>query len=399
MTKGTLNISGEQMARLSKVSLGLKRTAIREMNEFSKEFPNVLSFAQGEPDFNTPPHIVESAIEALRSGKTKYAPNAGIDELKKAISQKYLASHNLLYNWKTQVVITSCGMDNLRMASLAILDPDDEMIVPNPTWSNHPNHPFMASGKAIEVPVFEKDGFMYDIHELRKKISDRTKAILLNSPSNPTGGVISLKQLKELCNFAKENNLLIISDEVYEKIIFDDLPFYSPAMIDGMQDQVIICNSFSKTYAMTGWRLGYIVGPEDIIHGIEMINENSIASVNTFVQYAGVTALTATQDCVTQMVQLFQKRRDIVYEKINKIDGLSCLKPKGAFYAFINIRETGLKSKNFCTMLLKDQQVALVPGIGFGSGGEGFVRMSYAISEEKIHEGIDRIARFVSTIQ
>ena len=133
-------------------------------------------------------------------------------------------------------------------------------------------------------------------------------------------------------------------------------------MIDGMQDQVIICNSFSKTYAMTGWRLGYIVGPEDIIHGIEMINENSIASVNTFVQYAGVTALTATQDCVTQMVQLFQKRRDIVYEKINKIDGLSCLKPKGAFYAFINIRETGLKSKDFCTMLLKDQQVALVPG-------------------------------------
>ena len=136
--------------------------------------------------------------------------------------------------------------------------------------------------------------------------------------------------ISALCNFAKENNLLIISDEVYEKIIFDDLSFYSPAMIDGMQDQVIICNSFSKTYAMTGWRLGYIVGPEDIIHGIEMVNENSIASVNTFVQYAGVTALTATQDCVTQMVQLFQKRRDIVYEKINKIDGLSCLKPKGA---------------------------------------------------------------------
>ena len=386
------------MGRLSDIGMGLNRTAIREMNELSKQFDNVISFAQGEPDFDTPSHIVESAIDALRAGKTKYAPNAGINELKQAIAAKYLASHKIDYDWNTQIVITPCGMDNLRMSALAVLNPNDEMLIPNPTWSNHPNHPFMASGKTIEVPVFEENGFMYNVQDLNKKISPKTKAILLNSPSNPTGGVISLNQLKELCEFVKKNDLLLISDEVYEKIIFDELPFYSPAMIDGMQDRVIICNSFSKTYAMTGWRLGYIVGPKDIVHGIEMINENSIASVNTFVQYAGVTALNSSQDCVKEMVQSFQKRRDIVYEKINKINGLSCLKPKGAFYAFINIRKTGLNSKDFCMKLLKEQHVALVPGYGFGSAGEGYVRMSYATSEEKILRGIDRIAKFISTI-
>lgn len=386
------------MDRISKIGSKLKRTSIREMNELSKNYPDVITFAQGEPDFDTPAHIVESAIRALREGKTKYAPNAGIDELKIAIAKKYLESHNLTLDWKTQVVITSCGMDNLRMASLAILDHNDEILVPNPTWSNHPNHPFMASGKAVEVPVYEKNGFMFDVSDLSEKISPKTKAILLNSPSNPTGGVISYPQLEKLCDFAIKHDLIIISDEVYEKIVFDNSIFYSPAMVDGMQNNVVICNSFSKTYAMTGWRLGYVVGPADIIHAIEMINENSIASVNTFVQYAGVTALSSSQDCVKKMVLSFQSRRDIVYEKINKIDKLSCIKPKGAFYAFINIQKTGLSSKDFCTQLLKSQHVALVPGSGFGSGGEGYVRMSYATSEEKILRGIERIATFVSTL-
>ena len=386
------------MGRVSKLGGSLTRSKIRVMNELCDQYDHVISFAIGEPDFTTPKHIIEAAVDALHAGKTKYSPNAGISKLRQTLAEKIKRTHGVEYNWSQEVIITGSGMDTLRLASQAILDPGDEMLVPNPTWSNHPNHPVLFGGKAVMVPVYEKDGFMYDVKVLEKYTTDKTKALLLNSPSNPTGGVISKEQLEALCTFCKDHDLIIISDEVYEHIIYDGLKFYSPAMIEGMKDRVVICNSFSKTYAMTGWRLGYAAGPADIIHAMELINENSISCVNTFVQLAGIEALTASQDCVADMVSSYQRRRDIIYEGINAIEGLSCIRPKGALYAFINIQKTGLNSEEFAKSLIMKKQVCVVPGSGFGSAGEGFIRICYATSDANIKEGLVRIKEFVDEI-
>lgn len=387
------------MAFVSRIGGGLERSKIRKMNELCDQYENVISFAIGEPDFPTPQHIVDAAIRALQEGKTKYAPNAGISELRQEIAKKVKRTHGVDYDWATETVITACGMDTLRIASLALLDADDEMLIADPCWTNHPNHPFMASGKAVLVPVYEKDGFMYNVDVLEQYVTDRTKVLLLNSPSNPTGGAVTREQLEQICDFAVRHDLFIVSDEVYEFILYDNLKFYSPAMIEGMKDRVVICDSFSKTYAMTGWRLGYAVGPADVIRAMELINENSLASVNTFVQYAGIEALRASQDCVKEMTASFQHRRDLIYDGINAIEGLSCIKPKGAFYAFVNIQETGLTSDEFALRLIQEQQVCVVPGSGFGAAGEGFIRISYATSEELIKEGLRRIGLFMNHLR
>ena len=387
------------MAYVSRIGRSLERSKIRKMNELCEKYDNVISFAIGEPDFPTPRHIVDEAIKALNEGKTKYAPNAGIKELRQEIAKTVKRTHGLDYDWETETIITACGMDTLRIASLALLEADDEMLIPDPTWANHPNHPFMASGRPVRVPVYEKDGFMYDVDELEKHITGKTKVLLLNSPSNPTGGVCTEKQMAEICSFCIDHDLFVVSDEVYQHIIYDGLRFCSPAMMPKMKERTLICNSFSKTYAMTGWRLGYAVGPADVIRAVELINENSLASVNTFVQYAGIRALADPQDCVREMCARFQARRDMVYSGINQIDGLSCIKPKGAFYAFVNIKETGLSSEDFARRLIEEQQVCVVPGNGFGEAGEGFVRLSYATSEANIQEGLRRIAAFMETLR
>ena len=386
------------MAYVSRIGRSLERSKIRKMNELCEKYDNVISFAIGEPDFPTPRHIVDEAIKALNEGKTKYAPNAGIKELRQEIAKTVKRTHGLDYDWETETIITACGMDTLRIASLALLEADDEMLIPDPTWANHPNHPFMASGRPVRVPVYEKDGFMYDVDELEKHITGKTKVLLLNSPSNPTGGVCTEKQMAEICSFCIDHDLFVVSDEVYQHIIYDGLRFCSPAMMPKMKERTLICNSFSKTYAMTGWRLGYAVGPADVIRAVELINENSLASVNTFVQYAGIRALADPQDCVREMCARFQARRDMVYSGINQIDGLSCIKPKGAFYAFVNIKETGLSSEDFARRLIEEPQVCVVPGNGFGEAGEGFVRLSYATSEANIQEGLRRIAAFMENL-
>ncbi len=386
------------MGRVSKIGGAVDRSKIREMNELCEQYDQVISFAIGEPDFITPKHIIDSAVHALKTGHTKYAPNAGLSELRQVIAEKIKRTHGVSYDWSKEVIITGSGMDNLRLVFQAILDQDEEVLIPNPTWSNHPNHPILASGKSIMVPVYEKDGFMYDVEVLEKYVTDKTKAVLLNSPSNPTGGAITEEQLVAFCHFCKKHDLIVVSDEVYEHIIYDGLKFYSPAMIEGMQDRVIICNSFSKTYAMTGWRLGYAVGPDDIIRGMEMINENSISCVNTSVQMAGITALTSSQDCVKDMVASYQRRRDMVYDGISAMKGLSCIRPKGALYAFVNIQETGLTSDEFARNLIIQKQVCVVPGSGFGSAGEGFVRICYAVSDQDIIEGLGRMEEYVDDL-
>ena len=391
------------MNRVSKTGKCLDRSFIRvfleKQNKIAEGCNDMISFTIGEPDFQTPPNIVEAAIQALSEGKTKYAPNAGIPELRKAISEELEKTHGVHYDPETEIVITPSGMDTLRLASMALLDDGEEMIVNDPCWANHPNHSRIAHGKPVMVPVHEKNNFFYDLDELETYLTERTKVVLLNSPNNPTGAVIFYDALVAFCVFCKRHDLFVISDEVYYNIIFDGLKFYSPAMVEGMKERVLISQSFSKTYAMTGWRLAYAAGPADVIEAVGRLNENSISCVNTFVQWAGVAALKGTRTYIDAMVQEFENRRNIVYEGINAIPGLSCVKPQGAFYAFVNISETGLRSEEFAVRLLEDKHVGVVPGTGFGPSGEGFVRLSYATSTENIKEGIRRIREFMDDLR
>ena len=388
------------MNRVSKVGGCLERSSIRvlleKQNTIAKSCDDMISFTIGEPDFPTPPNIVEAAVRALREGKTKYAPNAGIPELRQAIARDIKKNYGVEYNSETEIVITPSGMDTLRLAAQALLDDDQEMIVNDPCWSNHSK---MAHGKPVFVPLKEENNFAYSIEDLEAAVTEKTKVILLNYPNNPTGAVISYEDLTAFCDFCKRHDLIVISDEVYHKIIFDGLKFYSPAMIEGMKERVIISQSFSKTYAMTGWRLAYAAGPADLIEAIGRLNENSISCVNTVVQWAGVEALTGTTEYVDAMVAEFQRRRDIVYQGINEIPGLSCVKPQGAFYAFVNIKGTGLTSAEFSNRLLEEKHVGTVPGTGFGISGEGFVRLSYATSTENIREGLRRMGEFVAELK
>ena len=388
------------MNRVSKVGGCLERSSIRvlleKQNTIAKSCDDMISFTIGEPDFPTPPNIVEAAVRALREGKTKYAPNAGIPELRQAIARDIKKNYGVEYNSETEIVITPSGMDTLRLAAQALLDDDQEMIVNDPCWSNHSK---MAHGKPVFVPLKEENNFAYSIEDLEAAVTEKTKVILLNYPNNPTGAVISYEDLTAFCDFCKRHDLIVISDEVYHKIIFDGLKFYSPAMVEGMKERVIISQSFSKTYAMTGWRLAYAAGPADLIEAIGRLNENSISCVNTVVQWAGVEALTGTTEYVDAMVAEFQRRRDIVYQGINEIPGLSCVKPQGAFYAFVNIKGTGLTSAEFSNRLLEEKHVGTVPGTGFGISGEGFVRLSYATSTENIREGLRRMGEFVAELK
>jgi aminotransferase len=383
---------------LSKRAESIGRTKIRAMYELQDQYKNVISFAVGEPDFATPSHIVDACIKAIKEGKTTYAPNSGILELRKAIADYTYKTHQVSYSWEDEILITAGGMNALRSAIDALINTEDEVIVPNPYWSNHANHPVMALGKSIKVPVYEEDNFMYNKDQLKKYVTDKTKVIILNSPSNPTGCVIDKKTLTELCDYCIEKDLIILSDEVYQRIIYDGRKFLSPVMIKGMKERTIICNSFSKSYSMTGWRLGYALGPKNIINAMLRINENTIACAPTFVQYAGVTALRGPQDCVDNMVEAFCKRRDIIYERINKMERLKCIKPQGAFYAFVNIKDTKLTSDEFSKRLLHEKQVTVIPGNGFGDAGSGYIRMSYALSEKELILGLNRIEEFVKSL-
>ena len=368
------------MKKISRAGACLERSMIRlfleEQERIAKTCDDMISFTVGEPDFIAPPNVALACIRAIAEGKTKYAPNAGLSELKEAVSQKMEQIYGKHYDASTEIVITNSGMDGLRLTFAAILDEGDEVIVGDPAWSNHPNHPVLAGGKSVRVPLREENNFTYRIEDLEAAVTDKTRAVLLNSPNNPTGAVIQYEDLLALCDFVTRHDLYLVSDEVYYNIIFDGMKFWSPAMIDGMKDRTIIIQSFSKTYAMTGWRLG----------------------VNTAVQWAGIEALSGeqTQPYLDMMVASFQERRDVVYRMINEIPGLSCVKPQGAFYAFVNIAGTGMKAADFATKLLRNYHVGLVPGTGFGPDCENYVRISYATSMENICEGIRRIGRFVA---
>lgn len=385
------------MPFVSEKSKGMPCSVIREMFAMQAGLENVVSFALGEPDFTTPKHIIDATVASFQRGETHYTPNTGIPALRKAVSETY-EKRGLCYR-PEEILIGAGGVSIMNLACGAILDEGDEVLIPDPGWPNYRGMILQWGAVPVPVAVREEDGFMYTAETLRRAVTKKTKAIIINSPSNPTGGVASAATLKQIANFVQERDLYVISDEIYHELVWSGEPYTSIAQFSGMKERTVIMDGFSKQYAMTGFRLGWGAAPKEVIVTMTKLLENMLSSVNEGVQWGGVAALTGDQSCVEEMKRVYLRRRDLMVNGLNSINKISCLMPQGAFYAFANISRTGLSSREFAVRLLQDKHTAVVPGTGFGQAGEGFIRLSYATSEEKILEGLKRMGEFVKSLE
>jgi len=353
---------------------------------------DVCSFSAGEPDFDTPDHIKAAATKALDDGKTRYGPAAGEPALRRAIAQKLRADNGLNYDAEN-VIVTNGGKHSLYNLMMVAINPGDEVIIPAPYWVSYPEMVKLAGGVPIIINTSPESGYKITPAQLRAAISPHTKLFILNSPSNPTGMVYTPAEIRALAQVVLEAKIHVVSDEIYEKILYDDTKHLSIGSISPeIFDRTIISNGFAKAYAMTGWRLGYLAGPEPLISAMTTLQSQSTSNVCTFAQYGAIAALEDSQNCVETMRQAFEKRRAAILERVNTIPGLSAPKPDGAFYIYINIHALDMPSLEFCNTLLEEKYVATVPGIAFGS--EGTIRISYAADMDTIHRGMDRLEAF-----
>jgi aspartate aminotransferase len=394
---------------LSKRASSLKPSPTLTINAKEKALKaqglDIVGFGVGEPDFDTPDHIKKAAIDAINEGFTKYTPAAGIDPLKDAIIEKFKRDNHLTY--KRDEVIVSCGgKHSLYNLFQTLFEKGDEVIIPIPYWVSYPPMVELAGAKPVLVDTSEKDDFQITKRLLKKHITKKTKGIVLNYPSNPAGSVYSVENLKEIGKIAVENNIYIISDEIYEKLTYDGYTHTSIASIDpSFKERTIIAHGVSKTYAMTGWRIGFAAGPKEIIQAMSNIQSQSTSNPTSISQKAAVAALNGPQDFIKTMVSEFKKRRDFLVRELRSIEGVTCYNPKGAFYVFPNFNKLlcrkykGKKigsSSVLTEILLEDFHTAVVPGVEFGK--EGYLRLSFATSMEVIKKGVERIKKAVAAL-
>lgn len=367
---------------------------------------DVVGFGAGEPDFNTPENIQQAAINAIKKGFTKYTAASGIIELKEAIIKKLENENNIKYN-PSQIIISTGAKQCLSNVFQAILNPGDQVLIPIPYWVSYPELVKLADGIPVFVKTSDSNNFKYTIDELEKNVTEKTKAILINSPNNPTGSVYSKEELISLAEFAKRHDIFIISDEIYEKLIYGDEEHISIASLsEDAYNRTVVINGVSKTYSMTGWRIGYAAGPEEIIKLMSNIQSHTTSNANSIAQYASVEALNGDKNDAEKMIKEFAKRRNYMVERLEEIKGLSCIKPQGAFYVMVNLNGAiGKKADNtviedsivFSKLLLEKEKVAVVPGAAFGMNN--YMRLSYATSMENIKKGLDRINKFMLYIE
>ncbi len=392
--------------RMSNIQESMTLALSAKAKKMKREGIDVISLSAGEPDFGTPENIKEKAKEALTKNFTHYTTVSGIPELKEAIIKKFKKDNGLEYS-PTEIIVSTGAKQALYNAIFALIGPGDEVLIPTPYWVSYRDQIIMAEGTPVYIETKEENGFQFSIDDVKEKFTDKTKAILLNSPNNPTGIVYNEKILKELGEFALENDLYVISDEIYEKISYDGVKVKSiVSLVPDLKDKAIIINGFSKAYAMTGWRLGYAAGPEHVIKAMNKIQGQVTSCPNSIAQWAGVEALEGPQDSVFLMRDEFEKRRDFVMEKLDEIPNVSYVKPKGAFYIFLNISSYFGKSYDdynikdslsLSEYLLNEGKIALVPGSAFGQ--EGYLRLSYATSKENLEKALDRLKNSLSLLK
>ncbi|MBD2101918.1 pyridoxal phosphate-dependent aminotransferase [Leptolyngbya sp. FACHB-261] len=380
-------------ARLSQITPSLTLAISAKAKAMKGEGIEVCSFSAGEPDFDTPEHIKAAAAKALAEGKTKYGPVAGQPELRAAIAQKLQNDNGLCYG-PEQVLVTNGGKHSLYNLMMALLDPGDEVIIPAPYWLSYPEMVKLADGVPIIVQTTQETGYKITPAQLRSSITERTRLLILNSPSNPTGMVYTPDEVRALAEVVVEAGIWVVSDEIYEKIRYDGIEHLSiGAASPEAFERTIVSSGFAKAYSMTGWRIGYLAAPLAIIKATSTLQGHSTSNVCTFAQYGAVAALTSSQDCVEEMRLAFAKRREVMYGRLSTIPGVKCPKPDGAFYLYPDISATGLTSMAFCDALLEEKQVAVIPGIAFGNDTN--IRLSYATDLDTIEKGMDRLEAFV----
>lgn len=355
--------------------------------ELERQGKDIVHMEVGEPDFDTPAHIKRAAEEALACGMTKYTPSAGLPELREAIAE-HLATKGISTDAKN-VIVTPGAKHAIFCTLAATLDPGDEVIIPSPCWT-YEAMVRIVGGKPVFIESKQSDEFKVKVEHVQEALTDNTRMILLNYPNNPTGAVMQKKDLQSIINLAINHDIWILSDEIYDCLVYEG-KHVSVMSLPNTAERTIYINGFSKAYAMTGWRLGYAVAPVELIAEINKIQQASTTCAAGFVQAAGVAALRGPQDCVREMRDEYRKRRDVIVNGLNSIDGFECIKPAGAFYAFPRIKKPGISSLDFCEFLLREAGVAAVPGSGFGPYGEGHARFSYATSIQNIQRGLDQM--------
>ena len=378
---------------LNKTIVNIKPSGIRKFFDIVSEMKDAISLGVGEPDFDTPWHVREEGIYSLEKGRTYYTSNAGLKELRQEICCYLNRRFRLSYDWKNEILVTIGGSEGIDMALRVMLDPGDEVILPQPSYVSYEPCIIMAGGKPVIVELKDEDEFKLTKKQLLDVCTEKTKVLILPFPNNPTGSVMSKSELAELVDVIIEKDLYVISDEIYSELTYGE-KHTSIAEFPGMKERTIVINGFSKSYAMTGWRLGYAAGPENILKQMTNLHQFAIMCAPTTSQYAAVEALKNGDSDVEMMTEAYDQRRRFLIHELREM-GLPCFEARGAFYVFPCIKCTGMTSEEFATKLLEEEKVAVVPGTAFGDSGEGYLRISYAYSIDKIKVALERIARFV----
>jgi aspartate/methionine/tyrosine aminotransferase len=373
-------------------------SGIRIMFAMADEIPDVVNLGIGQPDFDTPAFIREAAKQALDDGYTRYPPAKGFADLRRAVADKLRAENGIVADPDSEIYVAVGAMQVIFNTCLHLLNPADEVIVVDPGYDYY-SQIRLFGGVPVPVAAHESNRFKVDPADIKAAISDKTKLMIINTPSNPTGAIFDEPILRSIADMAIENDIWVLSDEPYEHILFDGHQHISIGALEGMAERTISAFTLSKSYAMTGWRVGYTAAPKAIIDEMEKLMEHMVSGVTAVAQRAALAAITAPPDCVQEMVATYDKRRHLVHEGLNAIDGIHCLKPESTFYAFPNISSTGLSAWDLAKYLVKEYKVAVVPGSIFGRAGEGYVRLSFAAGRQQLEEGIARMARGVAALK
>ena len=358
----------------------------------------VIHLEIGRPDFGTPGHIVQAAKQALDQGKVHYTSNYGISELRKAVADKLRDENQLEYDPESEIIVTAGANEAVFAAMLALVEPGDEVLIPCPCWPTYFSCVHMAGGTPVPVPVNLSNGLQLDLNNLKKKMGPRTKMLILNSPNNPSGAVYPKEIIEQVAALVQEHGVFLLSDEIYEKIIYDGASHISPASLPGMKQQTLTINGFSKAYAMTGWRLAYVAADKELISALIRIHQNTVSCATSFAQWGGLEALVGSQKELDAMVMEFERRRDLVYQRLRVIPGLSLAKPQGAFYAFVDISTLDISSYELADLLLNKAKVAVVPGEVFEAPKQSWLRISYAASYANLTRAMDGIEKVITDL-
>ena len=386
------------MIKTSRISANIKTSLTRQLFNLAKQYDDVVDFTLGDPDVQTHQSIKDAACRAIQEGRTRYSQNAGLLDLRKTIHDYYLRTEGLDYAPDGETIVTVGAMEGLYLALMALLDPGDEVLIPAPYYVNYVQMCQMCNAVPVVIDNPDAEGLTFNVEDIEAAITPRTRVIMINTPSNPSGKIIPHEKVEAIADMAKRHDLVVISDEVYKSLIYDRDDYRSIAAVEGMRERTILINSLSKEFCMTGWRIGYVLGPSEVITAMTKLQENVAACAPLPSQYAAIEALSGKGDYSGAMVEVFRRRRDVLTTGIQAIKGLECTASEATFYLMVDISGTGMTSEEFAFELLKREHVALVPGITYGRCCDRYVRIAFTVEEDIIKEGVERIRRFVESL-